>query len=85
MGATVTRRDGDVAGLQYLSDPLLNKGTAFTTAEREHLGLEGLLPSRVESLAEQAARALESVRGKPSLLRWMRASGTVTILRSTRS
>jgi len=68
MGATATRRDSDVAGLQYLSDPLLNKGTAFTAAERERLGLEGLLPSRVESLAEQAARALESVRGKPSFL-----------------
>lgn len=68
MGATVTGRDRHVAALQCLSDPLLNQGMAFTIGERERLGLEGLLPSRVESLAEQSARVLESVRGKPSPL-----------------
>jgi malate dehydrogenase (oxaloacetate-decarboxylating)(NADP+) len=66
MGATLPRPNGDVTGIQCLSDPLLNKGTAFPRAERERLGLEGLLPPRVESLAEQAARVLENLRGEPS-------------------
>jgi malate dehydrogenase (oxaloacetate-decarboxylating) len=40
-----------------LSDPWLNKGTAFTEAERAELGLTGLLPSRVLTLDQQAQRA----------------------------
>jgi len=62
------QNQGVIAGLQQLSDPVFNKGTAFSAAERERLGLEGLLPPRVESLAEQTARALEYVRGKPTPL-----------------
>jgi malate dehydrogenase (oxaloacetate-decarboxylating) len=38
-------------------DPLRNKGTAFTADERRGLGLTGRLPSAVETLDEQAARA----------------------------
>lgn len=49
-----------------LRDPLVNRGTAFTVAERERLGLTGQLPPRVETLAEQVARALDNVRAKPS-------------------
>ena len=45
----------------YLSDALINKGTGYTSEERSCLGLEGLLPPRVESLAEQAARVMENV------------------------
>ena len=45
-----------------------NKGTAFGVEERRRLGLEGLLPARVESLAEQAARVLANVRAKASPL-----------------
>jgi malate dehydrogenase (oxaloacetate-decarboxylating)(NADP+) len=51
-----------------VTDPLYNKGTAFTPAERLGLGLEGLLPPRVESLAEQAARVIANVRAMPSPL-----------------
>lgn len=40
-------------GRALLGDPSLNKGTAFTDEERGLLGLHGLLPARVESLAEQ--------------------------------
>ncbi|HSN20292.1 MAG TPA: NAD-dependent malic enzyme, partial [Usitatibacter sp.] len=49
-------------GFDILRDPLLNKGTAFTEAEREALGLRGLLPARVSTLDEQVARVLENVR-----------------------
>ena len=43
--------------------PLANRGTAFTDRDREHLGLAGLLPPRVETLVEQAARVMENLRG----------------------
>ncbi|PKL44605.1 MAG: NAD-dependent malic enzyme [Candidatus Riflebacteria bacterium HGW-Riflebacteria-1] len=48
-----------LSGKKLLGDPRHNKGTAFTHAEREKFGLLGLLPSRVETLAEQATRAYE--------------------------
>lgn len=51
-------------GAQLLADPLCNKGTAFTEREREVLGLGGLLPPRVFSLAEQVERSLGAVRRK---------------------
>lgn len=55
-------------GVEILHDPFLNKGTAFTEAEREALGLEGLLPPRVMTIREQAARVMENVRLKSSNL-----------------
>lgn len=51
-------------GMALLADPLLNKGTAFTEAERDALGLRGLLPPRVFSLEEQVKRTLATVRRK---------------------
>ena len=44
-------------GYSVLTDPWLNKGTAFTEAERAALGLTGLLPSRVLTIDQQAQRA----------------------------
>jgi malate dehydrogenase (oxaloacetate-decarboxylating)(NADP+) len=55
-------------GADLLNDPALNKGTAFTDAERDAFGLRGLLPPRVMSQAEQLARILPGVRSKPSPL-----------------
>jgi malate dehydrogenase (oxaloacetate-decarboxylating) len=46
-------------GYSVLSDPWLNKGTAFTEPERAALGLTGLLPSRVLTLDQQAQRAYQ--------------------------
>lgn len=46
-------------GKPLLSTPQLNKGTAFTEHERLVFGLMGKLPSRVESLEEQATRSYE--------------------------
>ncbi len=51
-------------GVKILHDPVRNKGTAYTDAEREYLGLRGLLPPRVHSLAEQELRVLNNVREK---------------------
>jgi malate dehydrogenase (oxaloacetate-decarboxylating)(NADP+) len=55
-------------GSDLLHDPRANKGTGFTEAEREALGLRGLLPPRVTTQAEQQARVLEACRGKASNL-----------------
>lgn len=51
-------------GADILHDPVLNKGTAFTDAERDALGLRGLLPPRVMAIEEQLARVLPAVREK---------------------
>jgi len=53
-------------GRQVLNDPHLNRGTAFTTEERERLGLTGLLPPGRQTLADQVTRVLENCRRKPS-------------------
>jgi malate dehydrogenase (oxaloacetate-decarboxylating)(NADP+) len=57
-----------LTGHDVLTNPLVNKGTAFTEAERDALGLRGLLPPRVFTLEEQLQRTLNSVRGKPTNL-----------------
>jgi malate dehydrogenase (oxaloacetate-decarboxylating)(NADP+) len=43
-------------GYRLLHDPRLNKGTAFTEAERRKYGLEGLLPPAVTNIDVQIAR-----------------------------
>lgn len=43
-------------GFSVLQDPLQNKGTAFTEKERQTLGLDGLLPPRVDTLELQLGR-----------------------------
>ena len=53
-------------GMALLRDPLRNKGTAFTEAERDALGLRGLLPPHVLSMDEQVARFMTNLRGLPS-------------------
>ncbi|MGX7329711.1 NAD-dependent malic enzyme [Enterococcus bulliens] len=40
-------------GKAILNNPFLNKGTAFSLAERADLEIEGLLPSAVQTLAQQ--------------------------------
>ena len=53
-------------GHALLNDPLLNKGTAFTEAERETLGLRGLLPPHVHTIEEQLTRVMENNRSRHS-------------------
>jgi malate dehydrogenase (oxaloacetate-decarboxylating) len=47
-----------------LEDPLLNRGVAFTLAEREALGLTGRLPSGVLTLEQQAGRVWQQVQAQ---------------------
>ena len=53
-------------GSALLHDPLLNKGTAFTQAERVAYRLQGLLPPYVQTMEEQLRRGLENFRAKPT-------------------
>ena len=55
-------RIGLSTGPAPLQNPVLYKGTAFTDAERDALGLRGLLPLRVCTQDEQVERVLENLR-----------------------
>ena len=48
-------------GYELLRDPRLNKGTAFTEAERQAYGLEGLLPPAVLPIDLQVARRHDEI------------------------
>ncbi|KAF9528545.1 hypothetical protein CPB83DRAFT_929922 [Crepidotus variabilis] len=51
-------------GQGLLTSPRLNKGTAFSIAERKEFGLDGRLPYRVNSLDEQCERAYEQLQSR---------------------
>lgn len=55
-------------GQALLADPRLNKQSAFSDAEREELGLVGLLPQRVETIDQQLARVRRQLAEHSSLL-----------------
>lgn len=55
-------------GIALLQDAAVNKGTAFTEAERDALGLRGLLPPRVLTLEQQVTKILENSRRKPDAI-----------------
>ena len=46
-------------GIDLLRDPQFNKSTAFSEADREVLGLTGLLPAAVDSEETQVQRPLQ--------------------------
>jgi malate dehydrogenase (oxaloacetate-decarboxylating) len=52
--------DIDLEGIALLTDPLLNKGSAFTEEERTSFHLHGLLPPHVGTLDEQSDRRLKA-------------------------
>lgn len=54
--------------MNILNNPFLNKGTAFTVEERKELGLTGALPSKVQTLQEQADQAYGQFKRKSSQL-----------------
>ncbi|CAK7892844.1 hypothetical protein CAAN1_01S11958 [[Candida] anglica] len=47
----------DLHGFTLLNSPVFNKGSAFSNEERDAFGLNGLLPSQVNTLDEQVERA----------------------------
>ena len=51
-----------------VTDPLTNRGTAFTEEERRRLGLIGRFPSAVETLDQQAARSYAQLTAQPTNL-----------------
>jgi len=54
----------DPTGFDVLHNPKLNKGSAFSEAERERYGLRGLLPAGVTSQHTQLKRVLENISRK---------------------
>jgi len=52
-------------GRPVLASPMLNRGTAFTLAEREALGLTGLLPDGVSTIEGQLRRVYAQYRTQP--------------------
>ena len=59
-------------GFDRLHDPVLNKGTAFTEAERDLLGLRGFLPAQVHTIEEQLLRVREGLSRQPDdLQKWV--------------
>ena len=55
-------------GARLLSHPLYTKTTAFSPGERAAFGLEGLLPSHVSTMDQQARRAYANIRRKTDAL-----------------
>lgn len=57
-------RAKDLHGTDRLSDPALNKATAFTAAERDLYGLHGLIPPAYEDASRQIERVLAQIERK---------------------
>lgn len=55
-------------GIALLHDARVNKGTAFSEAERDAFKLRGLLPPVVNTIEEQQDRVLENYKQKPTPL-----------------
>lgn len=53
-------------GLDLLQDPSLNKSTGFTEAEKQALGLVGLVPDAIESIDIQMQRVLLQLSKAPN-------------------
>lgn len=65
-----------LTGLALINNAHSNKGTAFTQEERRQYGLEGLLPTQVETLDRQVERIQRHLEAKPSNLeRYIYLSG----------
>ncbi|EXJ79548.1 malate dehydrogenase (oxaloacetate-decarboxylating) [Capronia epimyces CBS 606.96] len=54
-----------LSGRLLLDNPLYNKGTCFTSQERQDFGLKGLLPTNVQKLDEQVERAYQQYCNQP--------------------
>ena len=57
-----------LTGYDLITNPLLNKGMAFTRAEREEFNLLGIIPPYETNLAIQQARSYEAFESKATEL-----------------
>ncbi|MCR9277182.1 MAG: NAD-dependent malic enzyme [Pseudomonadaceae bacterium] len=57
----MTNHSSSFGSGSVLQTPLLNRGSAFTLAQRRQLGIEALLPAGVNTLEQQAERAYRVV------------------------
>jgi malate dehydrogenase (oxaloacetate-decarboxylating) len=55
-------------GRAVLSNPMTNRGTAFTAEEREALEIDGLMPTGFTTLENQTQRVYEQYRSNKSML-----------------
>ena len=55
-----------LSGFNLLMSPRLNKGTAFTEAERDTFALHGLLPPRIGTLENQRERRKRALDSRPT-------------------
>ncbi|SOC56601.1 NAD-dependent malic enzyme [Ornithinimicrobium cerasi] len=55
-------------GRAVLSNPMTNRGTAFTADEREKLEIDGLMPTGFTTLENQTQRVYEQYRSNKSML-----------------
>jgi malate dehydrogenase (oxaloacetate-decarboxylating)(NADP+) len=53
-------------GIELLRDPSLNKSTAFTEAEKQELGIVGLVPDVTETEDQQLQRVMSQLAAKPT-------------------
>lgn len=60
--------DCSLSGVALLRSPYLNKGTAFSRDERNKFGLNGTLPTNIQSLDQQVRRAYDQYSSRPSAL-----------------
>ncbi len=58
----------EMRGESVLRDPFTNKSTAFTAAEREDLGLDGLVPPAISTMDQQLVRVYENYRVRQTSL-----------------
>ena len=62
--ANVNSSPSQLQGVDILHNPHINKSTAFTAAEREALGLVGLLPEGLENEDTQIQRVMQQIGHK---------------------
>lgn len=53
-------------GRSLLINPFTNRGTSFTTSERDELDLWGLLPPAIRTIEQQLQRTYENFQAKPT-------------------
>ena len=59
-------------GIEVLLNPIYNKGTGFSLAEKERLGIRGLTPPRYFTIEQQCEKIWANLteKGKTGMFRW---------------